>query len=203
MLETIRDYAREKLVMRDEQVADAGPRTATTIFVDGQGGEPRIAGSRAGGMDAPRRSRARQPARGHRAGARRRRRSDHRRQDRGRADGLLDPARLLDRGSQVRRSRARAARGAGVGLHPRACALRRCRRSRTARATTPRRSGCSSAASRSAGATASRSTSPRRCRRCRVVRLQHRRCRRRARGRRPKPSRSFASSAIASTRASD
>ena len=76
-------------------------------------------------MDATPRGRARQPARRHRAVARRRGRSGAVGQVRGRADALLVAARVLDRGTQVRARLARAPRRAGIGRRARACALRR------------------------------------------------------------------------------
>ncbi len=114
-------------------------------------------------MDAAPRSRTRQPACRDRTGARRRRRPDHRGQDRGRADGFPDASRLRDRGAQVRARRACAAGRAGRRTSRMRMRCMSAPRSRRARATTPRRGGCWRPASRCAAGSATRSTSRRRC----------------------------------------
>ena len=62
MLETIRDYAREKLLLRDELAATA-QRHCDHFLAMAKAAQPGTAGARAGRLDAPRRGRPRQLAR--------------------------------------------------------------------------------------------------------------------------------------------
>jgi hypothetical protein len=110
MLETIREYAREKLAQRGDDAAAAAVRHCDHYFA--------LAKSARDGLTGPQQAdwlwkvevehdnirSAIAPL------ARRPRRSVHRRQVRGRDAGLLDPARLLDRGPQARAGGAGAAR---------------------------------------------------------------------------------------------
>ena len=59
LLETIRDYAREKLVLRDEQIA-TGAAHCDYFFVMAKAANRGSQGAGAGGVDAPRGGRARQ-----------------------------------------------------------------------------------------------------------------------------------------------
>ena len=59
MLETIREYAREKLAARGRVRRGIPLRS---LLRDGQGGQPRSSGPRAGSMDAPASKPTRQPA---------------------------------------------------------------------------------------------------------------------------------------------
>ena len=114
MLETLREFGARgaRQARRAGRDRDAPLRPLSR---DREGGEQGAAGTRPGRMDAPSRNRARQSARRDRACARRRNGSHHRGQVRGRADGLPDPARILDRGPQVHPRGAGPARRAGVG----------------------------------------------------------------------------------------
>ena len=120
MLETLRDYARDRLIQREELPATA-IRHCNHYLRHGEGRQSGTAGAGAGRVDPAPRSRARQPSRGDSAGARRRDGPDTRGQDRGCADGFLAALRILDRGTPVRERRARSAGSAGIGLRPRAC----------------------------------------------------------------------------------
>ncbi|MBK9704909.1 MAG: adenylate/guanylate cyclase domain-containing protein [Betaproteobacteria bacterium] len=124
MLETIREYAGEGLVKRDEQAA-AVVRHCEHYLGVAKAARDQLKGPEQAPGHAPAGARPRQPARGHRTLGRGRRRPGDRRQDRSGADALLDPARLRDRGPQQRPLGAGAAGSAGGAGRQRARALRR------------------------------------------------------------------------------
>ena len=110
MLETIRDYAREKLAAERRGRRHRGAALRALLRA-GQGrSRDGLDGAEQAEWIAARRDRARQPARRDGAGAGRRRRPVHRRQARGGDAGLLDAARLRDRRPRRRARRAGAAR---------------------------------------------------------------------------------------------
>ena len=166
MLETIREYAREKLAQRDDAAAVAA-RHCEHYFAMAKAAKRRAEGTRASRLAVAARGRARQHPQRHRAVARRARRPVHRRQVRGRDAGLLDPARLLDRRPQARAGGAGAAGDPGVAGRPGPGRCTSARRWPKARATMPRRARCSRPASSCAERWATRSTSPPRSRRSR------------------------------------
>ena len=124
MLDTIREYAREKLGQRDDAAAVAAA-PLRPLLRPGQEGEPGAAWRRAGRLSLAPRGRARQHPQRRRAVAGGARRPVHRRQVRGRPAGLLDPARLLHRRPQARARGACAAGDPGVAGRPGLGSLRR------------------------------------------------------------------------------
>ncbi len=117
MLETIRDYAREKLEAGGELQATRGA-PLRALLRDGQGCQCRLGGFAAGGLGLACRNRTRQHAQRDGAGAGRRRGLFRRRQVRRRDAGLLDLARLLDRRPQAGQSLTCNARDPGIRYCP-------------------------------------------------------------------------------------
>ena len=124
MLDTIREFVREKLAQRDDAAAVAA-RHCDHYFALAKAARDGLRGTRASRLAVAARGRARQHPQRHRPLTRGARRPVHRRQVRGRAAGLLDPARLLERRPQARAGRVGASGDPGVADRPRLVALRR------------------------------------------------------------------------------
>ena len=167
MLETIREYAREKLAQRGDAGGDRGAALRPLLRA-GQGG---AATACRGPQQADWLWRVEVELDNIRsaialslAG---RRRSVHRRQVRGRDAGLLDPARLLDRRPQARAGGAGAAGDPGVADRPGLRALRRCGAGREPERPCRGAQDARDLPRAAARRWATRSTSPPPCRRCR------------------------------------